>query len=96
MDASKVNIPSNIDLADKDFGIPGEIDMLIGNFKVYQIKWDEPLSNPIAKEWNDFQVSTLPVIQNIHDPRLVIGKGRIIIHRIADASTAAYGTVRYA
>ncbi|GFW53361.1 integrase catalytic domain-containing protein [Trichonephila clavipes] len=30
MDATKVNIPSNIDLADKDFGIPGEIDMLIG------------------------------------------------------------------
>ncbi|GFV79153.1 DUF1758 domain-containing protein [Trichonephila clavipes] len=30
MDANKVNIPSNIDLADKDFGIPGEIDMLIG------------------------------------------------------------------
>ncbi|GFS68765.1 integrase catalytic domain-containing protein [Trichonephila clavipes] len=30
MDATKENIPSNIDLADKDFGIPGEIDMLIG------------------------------------------------------------------
>ncbi|GFV45695.1 DUF1758 domain-containing protein [Trichonephila clavipes] len=30
MDATKVNIPSNIDLADKDFGIPGEIHMLIG------------------------------------------------------------------
>ncbi|GFV03141.1 integrase catalytic domain-containing protein [Trichonephila clavipes] len=30
MDATKVNIPSNIDLADKDVGIPGEIDMLIG------------------------------------------------------------------
>ncbi|GFW55281.1 integrase catalytic domain-containing protein [Trichonephila clavipes] len=30
IDATKVNIPSNIDLADKDFGIPGEIDMLIG------------------------------------------------------------------
>ncbi|GFY42465.1 uncharacterized protein TNIN_15921 [Trichonephila inaurata madagascariensis] len=30
-------------------------------------------------------------VQNIHVPRLVIGKGRIIIHGFADASTAAYG-----
>ncbi|GFX68413.1 DUF1758 domain-containing protein [Trichonephila clavipes] len=30
MDATKVNILSNIDLADKDFGIPGEINVLIG------------------------------------------------------------------
>ncbi|GFX89182.1 uncharacterized protein TNCV_20781 [Trichonephila clavipes] len=58
-------------------------------------EWDEPLSNPIAKEWNDF-VSTLSVIQNIHVPRLVIGKGRIIIHGFTDASTAAYGAVLYA
>ncbi|GFU64044.1 DUF1758 domain-containing protein [Trichonephila clavipes] len=58
-------------------------------------EWDEPLSNPIAKEWNDF-VSTLPVIQNTHVPRLVIGKGRIIIHGFADSSTAAYGAVLYA
>ncbi|GFU11728.1 uncharacterized protein TNCV_2611211 [Trichonephila clavipes] len=35
-------------------------------------------------------------IQNIHVPRLVIGKGRIIIHGFADASTAAYGAVLYA
>ncbi|GFW62258.1 uncharacterized protein TNCV_4421451 [Trichonephila clavipes] len=62
---------------------------------VVNCQWDEPLSNPIAKEWNDF-VSTLPVIQNIHVPRLVIGKGRIIIHGFADASTAAYGAVLYA
>ncbi|GFS73202.1 uncharacterized protein TNCV_4571271 [Trichonephila clavipes] len=164
MDATKVNIPSNIDLADKDFGIPGEIDMLIGcelffellrpnKFRspcekwlfqetvfgyivvgsfdkfeetsycglaikaeinsdnlnqqlqafweiekklwVHKLEWDEPLSNPIAKEWNDF-VSTLPVTQNIHVPRLVKGKGRIIIHGFADASTAAYGAVLYA
>ncbi|GFW14028.1 integrase catalytic domain-containing protein [Trichonephila clavipes] len=61
----------------------------------YCLEWDEPLSNPIAKEWNDF-VSTLPVIQNIHVPRLVIGKGRTIIHGFADASTAAYGAVLYA
>ncbi|GFW05957.1 uncharacterized protein TNCV_4477511 [Trichonephila clavipes] len=62
---------------------------------VVNCQWDEPLSNPIAKEWNDF-VSTLPIIQNIHVPRLVIGKGRIIIHGFADASTAAYGAVLYA
>ncbi|GFY46794.1 integrase catalytic domain-containing protein [Trichonephila inaurata madagascariensis] len=48
----------------------------------------------MAKEWNDF-VSTLPVIQNIHVPRLVIGKGRIIIYVFADASTLAYGAVLY-
>ncbi|GFT68729.1 retrovirus-related Pol polyprotein from transposon TNT 1-94 [Trichonephila clavipes] len=48
----------------------------------------------LAKERNDF-VSTLPVIQDIHVPRLVIGKGRIIIHGLADASTAAYGAVLY-
>ncbi|GFX69208.1 uncharacterized protein TNCV_3563841 [Trichonephila clavipes] len=208
MDATKVNIPSNIDLADKDFGIPEEIDMLIGcelffellrpnKFRsprkkwlfqetvfgyivvgsfdkfeeksycglainaeinsgnlnqqlqafweiekvdetsiehsleeeicetqyqnthyrteegryvvqlplkkihtvqklwVLKLEWDEPLSNPIAKEWNDF-MSTLPVIQNIHVPRLVIGKGRIIIHGFADASRAAYDAVLYA
>ncbi|GFT49708.1 uncharacterized protein TNCV_800971 [Trichonephila clavipes] len=47
-----------------------------------------------AKERHDF-VSTLPVIQDIHVPRLVIGKGRIIIHGLADASTAAYGAVLY-
>ncbi|GFY19294.1 uncharacterized protein TNCV_4126811 [Trichonephila clavipes] len=61
----------------------------------YCLEWNEPLSNPIDKEWSDF-VSTLPVIQNIHVPRLVIGKGRIIIHGLADASTAAYGAVLYA
>ncbi|GFQ88825.1 uncharacterized protein TNCT_305581 [Trichonephila clavata] len=61
---------------------------------VLKLEWDEPLSNPIAKEWNDF-VSTLPVIQNIHIPRLVLGNGRIILHGIADASTAAYGAILY-
>ncbi|GFQ77609.1 DUF1758 domain-containing protein [Trichonephila clavata] len=30
MDASKIKIPSNIDLTGKDFGIPSEIDLLIG------------------------------------------------------------------
>ncbi|GFW43365.1 uncharacterized protein TNCV_2924131 [Trichonephila clavipes] len=61
----------------------------------FKLEWDEPLSNQIVKEWNDF-VSTLPVIQNFHVPRLVIGKGRIIIHGLADPSTVAYGAVLYA
>ncbi|GFV44310.1 uncharacterized protein TNCV_4129781 [Trichonephila clavipes] len=34
--------------------------------------------------------------QNIRVPRLVIGKGRIIIHGFANASTAAYGAILYA
>ncbi|GFW60813.1 uncharacterized protein TNCV_2672341 [Trichonephila clavipes] len=69
--------------------------LILQKLWVLKLEWDEPLSNPTAKEWNDF-VSTLPVIQNIHVPRLVIGKGRIIIHGFADASTAAYGAVLYA
>ncbi|GFU40131.1 DUF5641 domain-containing protein [Trichonephila clavipes] len=69
--------------------------LILHKLWVLKLEWDEPLSNPIAKEWNDF-VSILPVIQNIHVPRLVIGKGRIIIHGFADASTAAYGAVLYA
>ncbi|GFT58067.1 integrase catalytic domain-containing protein [Trichonephila clavipes] len=52
--------------------------LILQKLWVLKLEWDEPLSNPIAKEWNDF-VSTLPVIQNIHVPRIVIGKGRIII-----------------
>ncbi|GFS59313.1 uncharacterized protein TNCV_3724821 [Trichonephila clavipes] len=69
--------------------------LILQTLWVLKLEWDEPLSNTIAKEWNDF-VSTLPVIQNIHVPRLVIGKGRIITHGFADASTAAYGAVLYA
>ncbi|GFY15483.1 uncharacterized protein TNCV_1572941 [Trichonephila clavipes] len=69
--------------------------LILQKLWVLKLEWDESLSNPIAKEWNDF-VSTHPVIQNIHVPRLVIGKGRIIIHGFADASTAAYGAVLYA
>ncbi|GFY12223.1 uncharacterized protein TNCV_4935121 [Trichonephila clavipes] len=69
--------------------------LILQKLWVLKLDWDEPLSNPIAKEWNDF-VSTLPVIQNIHVPRLVIEKGRIIINGFADASTAAYGAVLYA
>ncbi|GFW30835.1 integrase catalytic domain-containing protein [Trichonephila clavipes] len=68
--------------------------LILQKLWVLKLEWDEPLSNSIAKEWNDF-VSTLPVIQNIHVPRLVIGKGRIIIHGFADTSTAAYGAVLY-
>ncbi|GFV63770.1 retrovirus-related Pol polyprotein from transposon 17.6 [Trichonephila clavipes] len=64
--------------------------LILQKLWVLKLEWDEPLS-----KWNDF-VSTLPVIQNIHVPRLVIGKGRIIIHGFADASTAAYGAVLYA
>ncbi|GFV32307.1 uncharacterized protein TNCV_1675931 [Trichonephila clavipes] len=69
--------------------------LILQKLWVLKLEWDEPFSNPIAKEWNDF-VSTLPVIQNIHVPRLVIGKGRIIIHGFADASTPTYGAVLYA
>ncbi|GFW03400.1 integrase catalytic domain-containing protein [Trichonephila clavipes] len=69
--------------------------LILQKLWVLKLEWDEPLSNRIAKEWNDF-VSTLPVIQNIHVPRLVIGKDRIILHGFADASTAAYGAVLYA
>ncbi|GFX93588.1 uncharacterized protein TNCV_1587651 [Trichonephila clavipes] len=69
--------------------------LILQKLWVLKSKWGEPLSNPIANEWNNF-VSTLPVITNIHVSRLVIGKGRIIIHGFADASTAAYGAVLYA
>ncbi|GFT87924.1 uncharacterized protein TNCV_800171 [Trichonephila clavipes] len=72
-----------------------KVKLILQKLWVLKLEWDEPLSNPIAKEWNDF-VSTMPVIQNIHVPRLVIGKGRIIMHGFADASTAAYGAVLYA
>ncbi|GFT72682.1 uncharacterized protein TNCV_755871 [Trichonephila clavipes] len=66
--------------------------LILQKLWVLKLEWDEPLTNPIAKEWTDF-VSTLLVTQNIHVPRLVIGKGIIIIHGFADASTAAYGAV---
>ncbi|GFV21574.1 integrase catalytic domain-containing protein [Trichonephila clavipes] len=69
-----------------------KIKLLLQKLWVLKLEWDEPLSNPIANEWNDF-VSTLPDIQNIHAPRLIIGKGRIIIRGFADASTAAYGAL---
>ncbi|GFQ91169.1 integrase catalytic domain-containing protein [Trichonephila clavata] len=71
-----------------------EAKLLLQKLWVLKLEWDEPLSNPIAKEWNDF-VSTLPVIQNIHIPRLVLRNGRIILHGFGDVSTAAYGAVLY-
>ncbi|GFQ84854.1 uncharacterized protein TNCT_103811 [Trichonephila clavata] len=67
---------------------------LLQKLWVLKLEWDEPLKNPIAKEWNDF-VSTLPVIQNIHISRLVLKNGRIILHGFSDSSTAAYGAVLY-
>ncbi|GFU74061.1 uncharacterized protein TNCV_1641851 [Trichonephila clavipes] len=96
---SKREVLSNIARLFDPLGFLGPIltkaKLILQKLWVLKLEWDEPLSNPIAKEWNDF-VSTLPVIQNIHVPRLVIGKGRIIIHGFADASTAAYGAVLYA
>ncbi|GFX58385.1 integrase catalytic domain-containing protein [Trichonephila clavipes] len=96
---SKIEVLSIIARLFDPLGFLGPIltqaKLILQKLWVLKLEWDEPLSNPIAKEWNDF-VSTLPVIQNIHVPRLVIGKGRIIIHGFADASTAAYGAVLYA
>ncbi|GFX22204.1 uncharacterized protein TNCV_2950501 [Trichonephila clavipes] len=49
MDATKVNIPSNIDLADKDFGIPGEIDMLIGCEFFFELLRPNKFRSPCEK-----------------------------------------------
>ncbi|GFT07985.1 DUF1758 domain-containing protein [Trichonephila clavipes] len=49
MDATKVNIPSNIDLADKDFGIPGEIDMLIGCELFFELLRPNKFRSPCEK-----------------------------------------------
>ncbi|GFV77997.1 DUF1758 domain-containing protein [Trichonephila clavipes] len=49
MDATKVNIPSNIDLADKDFGIPGEIDMLIGCELFFELLRPNKFRSPYEK-----------------------------------------------
>ncbi|GFW84251.1 DUF1758 domain-containing protein [Trichonephila clavipes] len=68
--------------------------LLLQKLWALKLEWDEPLSNPIAKQWNDF-VSTLPDIQNIHVPRLVIGKGRIKIHGFADASQQQHIVLYY-
>ncbi|GFY15484.1 integrase catalytic domain-containing protein [Trichonephila clavipes] len=49
MDATKVKIPSNIDLADKDFGIPGEIDMLIGCELFFELLRPNKFRSPCEK-----------------------------------------------
>ncbi|GFX79979.1 DUF1758 domain-containing protein [Trichonephila clavipes] len=49
MDATKVNIPSNIDLTDKDFDIPGEIDMLIGCELFFELLRPNKFRSPCEK-----------------------------------------------
>ncbi|GFX35404.1 DUF1758 domain-containing protein [Trichonephila clavipes] len=49
MDATKVNIPSNIDLVDKDFGIPEEIDMLIGCELFFELLRPNKFRSPCVK-----------------------------------------------
>ncbi|GFX05164.1 hypothetical protein TNCV_1958201 [Trichonephila clavipes] len=49
MDATKVNIPSNIDLADKDFGIPEEKDMLIGCELFFELLRPNKFRSPCEK-----------------------------------------------
>ncbi|GFV98846.1 hypothetical protein TNCV_2913631 [Trichonephila clavipes] len=49
MDATKVNIPSNIDVADKDFGIAGEIDMLIGYELFFELLRPNKFRSPCEK-----------------------------------------------
>ncbi|GFX28645.1 DUF1758 domain-containing protein, partial [Trichonephila clavipes] len=49
MDATKVNIPSNIGLADKDFGTPGEIDMLIGCELFFELLRPNKFRSPCEK-----------------------------------------------
>ncbi|GFW66986.1 integrase catalytic domain-containing protein [Trichonephila clavipes] len=49
MDATKVNIPSNIDLVDKDFDIPGEIDMLIGCELFFELLRPNKFRSPYKK-----------------------------------------------
>ncbi|GFU72591.1 hypothetical protein TNCV_3019491 [Trichonephila clavipes] len=64
---------------------------------VLKLECDEPFSNPIAKEWNDF-VSTLPVIQNIHVLRLCNRKeAELLSMDLPTPLTAAYvGAFLYA
>ncbi|GFQ90566.1 integrase catalytic domain-containing protein [Trichonephila clavata] len=49
MDTSEIKIPSNIDLADKDFGIPGEIDLLIGCELFFELLRPNQLRSPCEK-----------------------------------------------
>ncbi|GFQ96211.1 DUF1758 domain-containing protein [Trichonephila clavata] len=48
-DTSEIKIPSNIDLADKDFGIPGEIDLLIGCELFFELLRPNQLRSPCEK-----------------------------------------------
>ncbi|GFR18834.1 DUF1758 domain-containing protein [Trichonephila clavata] len=49
MDTSEIKIPSNIDLADNDFGIPGEIDLLIGCELFFELLRPNQLRSPCEK-----------------------------------------------
>ncbi|GFQ75256.1 hypothetical protein TNCT_609521 [Trichonephila clavata] len=49
MDTSEIKIPSNIDLADKDFGISGEIDLLIGCELFFELLRPNQLRSPCDK-----------------------------------------------
>ncbi|GFQ92018.1 DUF1758 domain-containing protein [Trichonephila clavata] len=49
MDTSEIKIPSNIDLADKDFGIPGEIDLPIGCELFFELLRPNQLRSPCEK-----------------------------------------------
>ncbi|GFW59585.1 DUF1758 domain-containing protein [Trichonephila clavipes] len=46
---TKVSIPSNFDLVDKDFGIPGEIDMLIGCELFFELLRPNKFRSPCEK-----------------------------------------------
>ncbi|GFW24376.1 hypothetical protein TNCV_606221 [Trichonephila clavipes] len=49
MDAAKLNIPSNIDLADKYFGVPGEKYMLIGCELFFELLKPNKFRSPCEK-----------------------------------------------
>ncbi|GFQ71146.1 hypothetical protein TNCT_651361 [Trichonephila clavata] len=49
MDTSEIKIPSNIDLAHKDFGIPGEIDLLIRCELFFELLRPNQLRSPCEK-----------------------------------------------
>ncbi|GFQ89679.1 hypothetical protein TNCT_555101 [Trichonephila clavata] len=49
MDTSEIKIPLNIDLADKDFGILGEIDLLIGCELFFELLRPNQLRSPCEK-----------------------------------------------
>ncbi|GFW39159.1 integrase catalytic domain-containing protein [Trichonephila clavipes] len=63
---TKREVLSNIARLFDPLGFLGPIltkaKLILQKLWVLKLEWDKPLSNPIAKEWNDF-VSTLPVIK---------------------------------